>query len=84
MDVVIILLLEVRSYSDYYASEPYKLVKDYSNIAYRIVKEGVEEGVVRDDIGPEFIRQVILGGIEHVCLTGIALIEDLCKFLFRD
>ena len=87
-----ILLLEVRSYSDYYSSGPYKLVKDYSNIAYRIVKEGIEEGVIREDIGPEFIRQIVLGSIEHVCLSGVAfsreidpdaLTEDLCKFIFQ-
>ena len=87
-----ILLLEVRSFSDYYTSEPYKLVKEYSNILYGIVKEGIDEGEIRDDLAPEFLMQVILGCIEHVCLSGVAfgkdispddLTEDLCQFIFQ-
>ena len=87
-----ILLLEVRSFSDYYTSEPYKLVKEYSNILHMIVKEGIENGEIRNDLSPEFLRQVILGCIEHVCLTGIAfqreispdkLSEEICSFVFR-
>ncbi|MEW6264546.1 MAG: TetR/AcrR family transcriptional regulator [Thermodesulfobacteriota bacterium] len=87
-----VLLLEVRSYSDYYTSEPYKLVKKYSNILYQILQEGIERGEIRTDLSPEFLRQAILGSIEHVCLTGVAfnreispdeLTEKLCQFLFH-
>ncbi len=87
-----ILLLEVRSFSDYYTSEPYKLVKEYSNILLRIIEAGIDDGEIRNDIAPEFIRQMIIGSIEHVCMTGVAfnreispddLTEDLCKFIFR-
>lgn len=87
-----ILLLEVRSFSDYYTSEPYKLVKEYSNILYQIVSEGIADREIRDDLSPEFLMQVILGSIEHVCLSGVAfgkdispddLTEDLCQFIFQ-
>jgi len=87
-----ILLLEVRNYPDYYRSETYELVKKYSNILLDIIEEGVQEGEIRDDIPAKFIRQVILGSIEHVCLTGVIfqrgisqdeLTEDLCTFIFK-
>ena len=87
-----ILLLEVRSYSDYYESGPYAMVKEYSNILYEIVREGMATGEIRDDLSPAFLRQAILGAIENVCLSGVAynreispddLTENLCKFLFK-
>ncbi|NQU13632.1 MAG: TetR/AcrR family transcriptional regulator [Desulfobacteraceae bacterium] len=86
-----ILLLQARSLPDYYRSEPYKLVKDYSDILLGIIEEGIRDGEIRGDIPPSFIRQVVLGAIENVCLTEVvfdreispdALTEDLCKFIF--
>ncbi len=87
-----ILLLQVRSFSDYYTSEPYMLVKRYSVLLLDIIMEGVENGEIRDDIDPGTIRQVIMGSIEHVCLTSIAfdrdiapdeLGESLCELVFK-
>ena len=87
-----ILLLEVRSFSDYYRSEPYKLVKKYSDVLLSIINEGIKNNEIRDDLSPGFVRQVIFGSIENVCLTGIAfnreispddLTEDLCEFVFK-
>lgn len=86
------LMLEVRCFSDYYRSEPYRLVKNYSNIFLDILKEGIESGEIREDVSPPLIRQVVLGAIEHVCLTDVIfnkeispdkLTENLCNFLFR-
>ena len=86
-----ILLLEVRSFSDYYTSGTYRLVKQYSDIVLKVVKEGIASGEIRGDLPPTFLRQVILGSIEHVCLTGVAfdremspddLSEKLCRFIF--
>jgi len=87
-----ILLLEVRNYPDYYKSETYELVKIYSDVVLEILEEGISEGEIRGDIPPKFLRQCILGCIEHVCLTGIVfdreispdlLTEDLCEFIFN-
>jgi TetR/AcrR family transcriptional regulator, fatty acid metabolism regulator protein len=87
-----ILLLEVRNYPDYYRSETYEQVKRYSKVLLEIIEEGVRSGEIREDLSPKLIRQVILGGMEHVCLTGIIfqreikpdeLTEDLCRFVFQ-
>ena len=87
-----ILLLQVRSFSDYYTSEPYMLVRKYSALLLDIIREGVEDGEIRDDIDPRTIRQIIMGSIEHVCLTSVVfdrniapdeLGDNLCELVFR-
>jgi len=87
-----ILLLEVRNYPDYYKSETYELVRVYSDVVLEILEEGISEGEIRGDIPPKFLRQCVLGSIEHVCLTGIVfnreispdlLTEDLCEIVFN-
>jgi TetR/AcrR family fatty acid metabolism transcriptional regulator len=87
-----ILLIEVRTHPDYYKSDTYELVKAYSNSVLEILEEGVQNNEVRTDVPVKLIRQMILGSIEQVCLTGItfereidpdALTEDLCDIIFR-
>ena len=87
-----ILLLQVRSFSDYYTSEPYLLVKRFSGLLLDIIREGIEKGEIRDDIDPRTIRQVIMGAIEHVCLTSVifdrpiqpeTLGDSLCELVFK-
>lgn len=87
-----ILLLDVRSFSDYYTSETYKLVRKYTEILLEIIQEGIKNQEIRDDIPPVFLRQAILGSIENVCLTRVVfdqkispddLTEKLCEFVFK-
>jgi hypothetical protein len=87
-----ILLIEVRNHPDYYKSETYKLVQKYSNTVLSIIKEGIRDNEIRDDIPIKLIRHGILGSIEQVCLSGIIfgreispddLTEDLCEFVFK-
>jgi AcrR family transcriptional regulator len=87
-----ILLIEVRNHPDYYKSETYKLVQKYSDTVLSIIKEGIRNKEIRDDMPPRLIRHGILGSIEQVCLSGIIfgreispddLTEDLCEFIFK-
>ncbi len=86
-----ILLIEVRNHLDYYHSETYRVVKQYSDMILDVVEEGVSNGEIRDDIPSKLIRQGVLGSIEHICLTRVVfgreidpdkLTEDLCGLLF--
>ena len=72
-----ILLLEVRNYPDYFESPTYWLVKFYSKLITNIITEGVSEGEIRDDIPPENIRDLILGGIEHFCMAAVIFKHDI-------
>ena len=87
-----VLLIEVRNYPDYYRSETYERVKEYSDIVLSIIEEGVRSEEIRGDISPQLMRYGILGSIEQVCLTGITfgrkidpddLTDQLCEFLFN-
>ena len=87
-----ILLIEVRNYPDYYKSETYGRVKEYSDIVLQIINEGIRNRKIRDDLPPRLLRHTILGSIEQVCLSGITfgknidpddLTEQLCEFIFH-
>ena len=87
-----VLLIEVRNYPDYYKSETYERVKEYSDIVLKIIEEGVQNKEIRNDISPKLMRYGILGSIEQVCLSGITfnrkidpddLTEQLCEFCFN-
>jgi TetR/AcrR family fatty acid metabolism transcriptional regulator len=83
-----ILLLEVRSCPGYFESESYAQVKRYSKMLMKILEEGIRKGDLRGDIPTTSMRQVILGGIEHMCLPKIIYKkhyspEDLTKDLFE-
>ncbi len=87
-----ILLIEVRNYPDYYKSETYGRVKEYSDIVLQIINDGIQNREIRDDLPPRLLRHSILGSIEQVCLSGItfgkdidpdALTDQLCAFIFK-
>ena len=87
-----ILLLEVRNYPGYFDSESYAQVQRYSRIVTEILKEGIKNGEIRSDIPVTSMRQVILGGIEHLCLPKIIygkpfsakeLTRELCMAVFQ-
>ncbi len=66
-----ILLLEVRNVPEYFESDAYLLLRDFSTWVRDIIKEGVEQGEIRDDISPDYMRDTILGSIEPVCLRWV-------------
>ena len=87
-----ILLLELRNFPEYFTSQGYEGIKAYSKIIKDIIDEGINNGEIRTDLPSSFIRQVILGAIEHICLPGIifnreiltdTLTDHLCDILFK-
>ncbi|MFW6335065.1 MAG: TetR/AcrR family transcriptional regulator [Desulfosalsimonas sp.] len=85
-----ILLLEVRNYPAYYESETYRIVQNYGRMILELIETGVKNGEIRKDLTPYRIRQVVLGGIEHLCLPGVIFggripadqyADDLCEII---
>jgi len=66
-----ILLLEVRNYPGYFTSETYGIVKQYTNLILQLIEDGINGGEIRKDINPRNIRQIVLGGIEHLVLPAV-------------
>lgn len=87
-----ILLIEVRNHPDYYTSDTYDLVKQYSGILLEIIEEGIQNNEIREDISPAVLRQSIIGCIEQACFTSIIfnreispdqITDDICDLLFK-
>jgi len=87
-----IILIEVRSFPGYFESESYMIVRNYAGLIKQIVSEGMKKGEIRDDIPSSFIRDLILGGIEHYVLPALIFnrkispdtyTEYLSKILFE-
>ena len=87
-----ILLIEVRNYPDYYKSETYSRVKEYSDIVLQVIEEGIRNKEIRSDVPARLIRHSILGSIEQVCLSGITfgkdinpddLTDQICELIFQ-
>ncbi|MCK5541999.1 MAG: TetR/AcrR family transcriptional regulator [Desulfobacterales bacterium] len=87
-----ILLLEVRSYPDYYKSRAYELIKVYAKTVATIIKQGVATGDIKKDTDHQTLTKIILGAIEHACLGDIIFERDIdidhiskniCKTIFK-
>lgn len=86
-----ILILEVRNFPAFFKSETYEQIREYTNILLEIIEEGVKSGEIRDDIPPRYIREMIDGAIEHMCLPKVIFgqkvmtdiyTDEICKFVF--
>jgi AcrR family transcriptional regulator len=85
-----ILLIEVRNFPGYFKSETYALAKQYSSSILKLLKEGIENGEIRNDISAWHMMQAIIGAIEHLILPSLifsrkldidACTENLCRIL---
>jgi hypothetical protein len=65
------LLIEVRNYPGYFESETYMTIKQYTNMLLACIKEGISGQEIRGDISPRYLRQIILGAIEHMVLPAL-------------
>ena len=86
-----ILLLEVRNYPGYFSGDTYQVIKKYAKQLMNVIKAEQENREIRSDIPAERIRDIILGGIEHFCMTAVifertmdtdSLVQDLCTLVF--
>ncbi|MDZ7833940.1 MAG: TetR/AcrR family transcriptional regulator [Desulfobacterales bacterium] len=66
-----ILLLEVRNFPGYFESETYQLVQTYGRLVMQIIREGMANDEIRDDVAPARVRDLILGSIEHFCMAPV-------------
>ena len=66
-----IILIEVRSFSGYFESESYLIVRNYSKKICDILEEGIANGEIRGDIPIGILRSIIVGAIEHYVLPAI-------------
>ena len=86
-----ILLFECRSSQDFYKSEAYLSIKEYSKILMNILKKGISDGCFRSDIDLQLVRDIIFGLLDFEAISCLAINEmpesiidhnDIMKMLF--
>ena len=53
------------------------MLKKFSRLLTKIIRQGMEKGEIRNDIPPEKIRDIILGSIEHFSLPKALFGKDI-------
>jgi TetR/AcrR family fatty acid metabolism transcriptional regulator len=65
VDLCRLFISEVRTASDYRGSLIQQLNRRYTSILIEIVDDAIDNGVIRPDIDPRLVRDMIFGAIEH-------------------
>ena len=60
------LMLELRVSKNFAKAKAYQSFRQFTNQVLEIIKEGQQEGVIRDDVNIYLLRQLILGILEHM------------------
>jgi TetR/AcrR family fatty acid metabolism transcriptional regulator len=63
-----VALLTLKGNRRYLESPAYGIVRESARTIVEAFKEGVEEGVFRDDLDPYLVRNMVLGFIEHLTI----------------
>ena len=59
------IVQHVRVGEDYESTKIFELNKSYSSAVDKVIKEGIKEGVFKDDAPISLIRDMIYGGVEY-------------------
>ena len=74
------------------ALEKIDLEMDVEPLRRRTEPVADDSGEIREGLPPEFIRNVIIGGIEYICFTSVAfnrdlsadeMTDNLCRMIFK-
>lgn len=72
-DIIRILLLEIQPHLHYGESEVHRLIRKVGSILFDILEEGKQGGVFRTEVNPRIFRKFLIGTIDYLFLTRIAL-----------
>lgn len=70
-----ILLFECRSNKDFYASSAYQQMRRHATVLSDILRQGVDEGLFRDDLDVRAIRDIVYGGLDAEAIGIMATSE---------
>lgn len=79
-----IILLEVRSFPGYFKSKTYQVVRRYARLYFDVIQEGINSGDIKDDIPPSYIRDGIIGALEHMVMPAVVFGKDMQPELFTE
>jgi TetR/AcrR family fatty acid metabolism transcriptional regulator len=65
-DYATIILFELRPNRRFYQSDAYNSIKAYNRIVVDILKEGIQEGIFRENSNVYLFRNLIFGAFDHI------------------
>ena len=71
------LFLEVRNSPEFFRSGAYAMVRKYAATILDIIRAGIAQGQIKEEIDPYMLRKVILGAMEHACLGEVIFGREL-------
>lgn len=60
-----LMFQEVRLRADYYQSPLHRMNARYTEFLLGVVREGVAQGELREDLPPSLVRDMVFGAVEH-------------------
>jgi TetR/AcrR family fatty acid metabolism transcriptional regulator len=69
------LLFECRSNISFYQTKGHDMMREHANLVMDILKQGVQDGVFRDDIDLRLVRDIIYGTLDFESISTIAVRE---------
>jgi len=81
-DVCRLIIHEIRPHGDYARSVVRDLNREAASLLLQILEEGRQEGLLREDVSPALVRDVVFGGVEHLawkvlCGQGVLDVDRL-------
>ncbi|MGA2026694.1 MAG: TetR family transcriptional regulator [Syntrophobacteraceae bacterium] len=74
-DYARLLLMECRSFKEFYSSPAYDILREYTRIVSSILAQGVKEGRFRVDAPIRLMRDVILGTLDMETISALTIAE---------
>lgn len=68
-----VVLLTLKGNKNFIKAPAYAVIRKASRTVVDTFKEGVEEGVFRDDIDPYIVRNMVMGFIEHLTIQWLLI-----------
>jgi len=87
-----VFLNEIRSFSGFFASPTFELVKVFGRIIREIIEDGIQKKVIRSDVPSRQISELIVGCMDTSCWPNIVtgreinpdeMTEIICKVIFQ-
>lgn len=70
-DYAILLLFECRSNLNFYKHRTYQRIREYSQVMFSILQQGVASGAFRRDLNIRLVRDLILGALDWLTIKRI-------------
>lgn len=63
-----VFLVELRQSGKCFSSQPMSVILEFLDLIEGILKEGMDQGVIRNDINPKVARGLLFGAVENILL----------------